>query len=1441
VPATNRLQGSLKNMASQSVRSDVDPRGISQLEAENKRFGYDRKELRQDLSTFREEYESRRKDINGKVLPTEGKANWFRPLLRRAAAVAEVQNSKPGSVRSCVDPRGISQLEAENKRFAGDRKELSHDLSTYREEYESRPKDDNGKVLPTEGKANWFRPLLRRAAAIAEVRNSEPGSVRSAVDPRGISQLEAENKRFAGDRKELSHDLTTYREEYEARPTDANGKVLPTEGKANWFRPLLRRALAKAEVQNSKPGSVRSCVDPRGISQLEAENRRFNGDRKELSHDLITYREEYEARPKDAQGKILTTEGKADWIRPLLRREAAKVEAQKSEPGSVRSCVDPRGISQLEAENRRFNGDRKELSHDLSSYREEYEARPKDANGKVLPTEGKADWIRPLLRKEAAIAEVQNSEPGSVRSCVDPRGISQLEAENKRFAGDRKELSHDLSTYREEYEARPHNEFGLVNPTVPMNAPGNAAARSGRKPLPAPTDYEAMGSVAGRMPSTSVALLQEHEEQRRAKTHELLAAENDAYQARLNRGQVRRSSFSKARSTLSADDEDDWTDLSPREDTKEGVSDGGALSPTSPDYASAQFVRRGVRSPKGSLDRSSPAGSLTRGHSLTRRDESLTAMFVHAGASPGAVGSPGSAGSPRGENKERAEIAARRVELKQRTQQLLQKRAEGRARAASAQDSRSPTLGSQASPQIADSDVAPLTKKPSWKDREQRVFKALGLSSSQPNGDAVDGSTPALPTSPINSSKAPAEDERRHVPFLSDARNTKAQAAENMVKNSAADELGTGSFMEKLMEERAAADDEEDQDVKDWAAANWGIQGRAAPRPSSSSQSGNGSSSRNVDQQGGGGSTWKKANGHVTLLQTRDRSPRSGLNSSAGGPGNLNRGNLFAAQHTPLRRRELFSTSRTRNAAGASSSLSSAATSSNSTTPSRVHKPSNENTGRGGGADKEKTTPASKDSGHPATSPSSGSPLKSGNYVGENVKSFQAAGRDGDGGLSAEGDKARLAWEQRVKASKERRTKKAQPLVSTHAKQVAAVAAAAAAAQERPAEASKGRSRGNATRLGGTAGLIMDDNHRSDNRSGAGGSSGGGSGRGGGRVGSGEGSEAPRPNVWQQRKAARDARLAQERAVAATASEAIEADLPAPSAGEISKSSSSSSLSNNSNSGSRNRLLSFFSGGGGGGGGKGSALDNSPISVVSAAFASISGSHNRTGAEAAAAAPPPPPPPANSGTSSSGARGTNEYVKDSAPTTASEYVVLTPPVWALGGDTSRGKAENLSRATAAGRRAGLKEKTVHLLQRKQERSAPRPLPPGASPPLTRSPELKASSPNSNANSGSSSSGSNANSSSANYVAPPPSPTSPSSPTSPVSPSSSPSSPNKAATSRTSAPPAAERSSNARRTGPRTDTAHTTRGKGVEVPPSSLPESEVSPGIAGTGTQSGVSV
>jgi hypothetical protein len=175
-------------------------------------------------------------------------------------------------------------------------------------------------------------------------------------------------------------------------------------------------------------------------------------------------------------------------------------------------------------------------------------------------------------------------------------------------------------------------------------------------------------------------------------------------------------------------------------------------------------------------------------------------------------------------------------------------------------------------------------------------------------------------------------------------------------------------------------------------------------------------------------------------------------------------------------------------------------------------------------------------------------------------------------------------------------------------------------------------------------------------------------------------------------------------------------------------------------------------------------------------------------------------------------------------------VVLTPPVWALGGDTSRGKAENLSRATAAGRRAGLKEKTVHLLQRKQERSAPRPLPPGASPPLTRSPELKASSPNSNANS-----------SSANYVAPPPSPTSPSSPTSPVSPSSSPSSPNKAATSRTSAPPAAERSSNARRTGPRTDTAHTTRGKGVEVPPSSLPESEVSPGIAGTGTQSGVSV
>jgi hypothetical protein len=148
----------------------------------------------------------------------------------------------------------------------GVRRGMHEDLAREHAAFERRPKK-------TEPREFALEHMQRRAEARATPEPCTTGHLSGKTD----KELEAEKWYDGGVRRSMHHDLTLAKEAYATRPTNEAGKVKSTIGRAEWLRPMMKRAAALAEAAKSRRGSKGSTVQ-----ELHDEMWKDSGTRKKV-------------------------------------------------------------------------------------------------------------------------------------------------------------------------------------------------------------------------------------------------------------------------------------------------------------------------------------------------------------------------------------------------------------------------------------------------------------------------------------------------------------------------------------------------------------------------------------------------------------------------------------------------------------------------------------------------------------------------------------------------------------------------------------------------------------------------------------------------------------------------------------------------------------------------------------------------------------------------------------------------------------------------------------------------------------------------------------------------------------------------------------------------------------------------------------------------------
>jgi hypothetical protein len=221
--------------------------GMTQKELETKRErdGGGRKEMHGDLAQARLEFEARPTSEAGVALPTKpsgskglgnlmmgmvlgggGKKNRNKPRLRGEAVPSALLPNAP--VHNLTYETGMTQKELETKRErdGGGRKEMHLDLTKAKEEFEFRPRDEQGSVLATspksfsllfrsgDGGAGDGQMTCRTGAAVpsSEMALTEcPVNNTLAETGKTQRELEAYREWDGGIRRQMHEDLTKVR------------------------------------------------------------------------------------------------------------------------------------------------------------------------------------------------------------------------------------------------------------------------------------------------------------------------------------------------------------------------------------------------------------------------------------------------------------------------------------------------------------------------------------------------------------------------------------------------------------------------------------------------------------------------------------------------------------------------------------------------------------------------------------------------------------------------------------------------------------------------------------------------------------------------------------------------------------------------------------------------------------------------------------------------------------------------------------------------------------------------------------------------------------------------------------------------------------------------------------------------------------------------------
>ena len=304
---------------------------------------FGRKHTAFNLHQAHDEYEKRPRDQDGRVLPTE-------------ATAFEFMHKHP----SPVPVRTQTQLEEVNDMFVDvGRKYMSANLLNARGEYESRQRDDDGRVMTTE-------------AASFELTPS------STTQYRVQTQMEEIKKTLGDDaRKRMSSTLAKARNEYESRERDDGGRVVVTTGEAFAFANTsvaVQRGVAKR-----KERAIANFLadDEQGDGLLDI--RFVEAGCHHLGLDVVTARRWFEEIEVGNEGTISVDDF-------LGKYEQQTTWLQKSVYG-----LDERGLTQAEASHRDMVDPNRRIMHArLAEESARYSSRARDELGRVKGTVGEA-------------------------------------------------------------------------------------------------------------------------------------------------------------------------------------------------------------------------------------------------------------------------------------------------------------------------------------------------------------------------------------------------------------------------------------------------------------------------------------------------------------------------------------------------------------------------------------------------------------------------------------------------------------------------------------------------------------------------------------------------------------------------------------------------------------------------------------------------------------------------------------------------------------------------------------------------------------------------------------------------------------------------------------------------------------------------------------------
>jgi hypothetical protein len=352
--------------------------------------------------------------------------------------------------------RGAGLTEAEASLCAewdaGVRRGMHASLAKERAQFEQRAVDDNGRVLATV-------PESRLAGVTTE---SSARTERYFTD----AELRERNQWDGGGRLGMHADLSKQHEAYAARPTDESGVTLATVPESRFADGVRLSA-----VEPYKSDSERAL-------EFFADG---GGQRKGIHSGLMHARAQFEMRPVDDNGRVLTTVPESR-LAGIATESSARTDVYKTTAEQVRAFESDVG--------------RKSMHASLAQQHNAYVARPTDkVTGVTLTTvpQGSAPESRLASTPAAASANILAHKTSA----------EQVKA----FESDvgRKLMHADLTRHSELYAMRPQGANGSLLATVP-NGPSfeHTARQAALREAPVPAWELAHASVGSGIHETGM-------------------------------------------------------------------------------------------------------------------------------------------------------------------------------------------------------------------------------------------------------------------------------------------------------------------------------------------------------------------------------------------------------------------------------------------------------------------------------------------------------------------------------------------------------------------------------------------------------------------------------------------------------------------------------------------------------------------------------------------------------------------------------------------------------------------------------------------------------------------------------------------------------------------------------------------------------------------------